>query len=708
MKRNTKKGFTLTELIIVIVIIGILAAVLIPVLSSYIKKARMATEKEIVRNINMALKSDEVTIASGEKHKTMYDALQVAKSVGYDVAKINDTKYGNEILWDSKNDVFCYLNNGNIEYIPEYPGKEAAADVDYFRIAADYASTDKKYSVYLLGTDTISNVVDVTTGIDVGEHKVIGTITYTRIDTDPSQAVIIRTNGGELVIDDNSEGIIYHYGDASSLNIIQCHTSSYHENGDVEFVEVSKGRIVLENSSKVGYIHINKKEDVGSDGRQFDDIIIAKSENAKMPEFGRDEVEIDEDGTLVVALEKITSSSAANDVDYIWLTKQGIYEQVKVSSNKYISGSIWADESNSKETQEAAQQIANNINRNANGIINAQLKIGENETYEVALDDDRNFVLISNEEIIYSLIVVDGEPKIMIPNHEENSEDKYVELDNAELFGTIMSSIVNSNIVEESGIDSAKAKFISKGVCAYIEEITDSNLIQNFIIPWFDFTISFPDKQDVQIDLPSQTYVNNAFIFNAFETEDEAELFSEFVENILGITDDSQIGNLTLANIYSLLESSEYSDEQKETVSNLIEIRMNYLSWKADFVVSFDKPIKANTVGLAGYYPSYGGAVGFGVPIDMGANEEIRLMATAYSVWPYDVFSMSYLQICGWVQTFVCGAANFSQENTDTYITVTLRIYECDEIGEETDTYKDVATITRKLGVVQEDLSIND
>lgn len=52
LKKNSKKGFTLVELIVVLVILAILAALLIPSLTGYIKKAK---EKQIIAETRQAV-----------------------------------------------------------------------------------------------------------------------------------------------------------------------------------------------------------------------------------------------------------------------------------------------------------------------------------------------------------------------------------------------------------------------------------------------------------------------------------------------------------------------------------------------------------------------------------------------------------------------------------------------------------------------------
>ena len=67
MINSRKKGFTLVELVIVIAVIAILAAVLIPTFSSLVKKANLSADQQAVRQINTLLATEFAT----EKPETL-------------------------------------------------------------------------------------------------------------------------------------------------------------------------------------------------------------------------------------------------------------------------------------------------------------------------------------------------------------------------------------------------------------------------------------------------------------------------------------------------------------------------------------------------------------------------------------------------------------------------------------------------------------
>ena len=72
MKKTNKKGFTIVELVIVIAVVAILAAVLIPTFVSVVNKANVSNDTALVKNINITLAAEEITDG---KPATMHDAL---------------------------------------------------------------------------------------------------------------------------------------------------------------------------------------------------------------------------------------------------------------------------------------------------------------------------------------------------------------------------------------------------------------------------------------------------------------------------------------------------------------------------------------------------------------------------------------------------------------------------------------------------------
>ncbi len=115
MRRKNRKGFTIVELVIVIAVIGVLAAILVPTFVSITAKANRVSNESFVKNINIQLAMDQ---ARGDKSATPFDALEKAKGMGFIVDDITPYE-GNDIIYDLDADRFAIVKGDFAEHQDE-------------------------------------------------------------------------------------------------------------------------------------------------------------------------------------------------------------------------------------------------------------------------------------------------------------------------------------------------------------------------------------------------------------------------------------------------------------------------------------------------------------------------------------------------------------------------------------------------------------
>ena len=114
MKNLKKKGFTIVELVIVIAVIAVLAAVLIPTFVSLTKKANIASDTAVAKNMNTALMAYSAEKGNPESFEEVLVAIEEA---GYVLANLNAKAEGNLYAWDEKNNQIVYISkDGEVIY----------------------------------------------------------------------------------------------------------------------------------------------------------------------------------------------------------------------------------------------------------------------------------------------------------------------------------------------------------------------------------------------------------------------------------------------------------------------------------------------------------------------------------------------------------------------------------------------------------------
>lgn len=255
MKASKKRGFTIIELVIVIAVIAILAAVLIPTFANIIQKANVANDVALARNMNTILIADEAT---NGRSTDMYDVLIALEQGGFKLENLNPRADGNVFAWDKANNQIVYLDKKNPDK-PIFQAKEIGNNKGDLYITTRKAEVFADYPgySYYFASDISGNItLDEGSCLDTGEFALNGNvIVNTKKDVE-----IHGTINGTITVDSES-GKITNYSVVKNVVIKNTAATSYHERGHVEAMEIKdslKGKVVLENDAYVEKLTNNK------------------------------------------------------------------------------------------------------------------------------------------------------------------------------------------------------------------------------------------------------------------------------------------------------------------------------------------------------------------------------------------------------------------------------------------------------------------
>lgn len=230
MKNLKRKGFTIVELVIVIAVIVILAAVLIPTFSSLVKKANQSADIQAVRQLNEAI----TLVSVEEKYETIDDLTIALLSEKINISDYRPMtkdysfywiKSENKIVLADENNKIIYPENLSTTVFNEDEWKNLKSSVLYSAMGQGGKLENGKID---LGSGDISYYISEDSELNLDDNVVTYNLTDKQLElyggnTIDSTAFCVNGSSANLVlnggtIQTNSNGVAVRQGGTATIN----------------------------------------------------------------------------------------------------------------------------------------------------------------------------------------------------------------------------------------------------------------------------------------------------------------------------------------------------------------------------------------------------------------------------------------------------------------------------------------------------------
>ncbi len=174
---KNKKGFTIVELVIVIAVVAILAAVLIPTFAGIVKKANISADTKAVRNMNVILVAESAGDAAPSSAAATIEILERNGIIDF-IPKTESYAF----YWLKTENAVVLADENNVAVYPEKFKNANYNEENWFNLAGDYSAeapdSDESEDLFVPGHQVgIFHTVNSTCGHDTVIPIIPGNIT---------------------------------------------------------------------------------------------------------------------------------------------------------------------------------------------------------------------------------------------------------------------------------------------------------------------------------------------------------------------------------------------------------------------------------------------------------------------------------------------------------------------------------------------------